>query len=251
MATINNFVVHYLMRSTTTAPLDGKEAIFVEYGLARFVETDKPQAVKIDEPLVLLAAIKWMESNHQTIHKTLSQEKSTRSTDSISNGFENYIAFCLGVYFSKKRRLSDVFEFHGEKPAWADLEAELVALHRPSPGNVEISIASFSDSRTPSVTLGTNAHSAREVLSWLKHTDKMRSPFCFPQASMGPDLIFILQLSDDSLIWVAVQGKHSGKPNDSLGKELLLKAMRSVTPSKFFLFQVSILWYQWFCENRC
>lgn len=238
MARIHQFIVHYLMRSTTTTSLGGDEAMFVEYGFARFVDSET-QAVRIDEPLVLLAAIQWMNDNHQTTYKLLSNEIAMHCTS--FNGFENYVAFCLDLIFSEKRRLNEVFKFHGTEPAWAKLDAEIVALHRPSlrgPDNVETGVASFFNLKAPSATLGVNAKSPEEVLSWLTHTNDTPSPFCFPHWSMGPDVVFILKLSDGSFIWVALQTKWSLGTNGNLAKKLLLQAVDSVTPSKYFLYKV-------------
>ncbi len=214
--------------------------MYVEYGFARFVDSET-QAVRIDEPLVLLAAMQWMNTNHQTSYKLLAQEIATHCTR--FNGFENYIAFCLDLIFSGKRRLNEVFTFHGNVPSWADLEAEIVALHRPNAhgsDDLETGVASFSNSKGPSVTLGVNAQSPEAVLSWLAHTSEMSSPFCFPHRSMGPDIVFVLRLSDGSFIWVALQTKWSRGTSGNLAKSLLMQAVQSVTPSKYFLDKVSV-----------
>lgn len=239
---IHQFLVHYLVRSTTTTPLGADEAMYVEYAFARFIDS-KTQAVRIDEPLVLLAAIQWMNHNHQTTYKLLSREIETNCTK--FNGFKNYIVFCLDLIFSKKRRLNEVFKFHGMVPSWANLEAEVVALHRPGLqglNNAETGVASFFNSRTPSTTLGVSAKSLDQVLSWLTHTHDTPSPFCFPNSCMGPDVLFILKLSDGTFIWVALQAKWSEvkKNKRTLAKKLLLKAVESITPSKYFLDKVRI-----------
>ena len=58
---------------------------------------------------------------------------------------------------------------------------------------------------------------------------------------MGPDLIFILRLSDGSLIWVVLQAKYSKGKNGLLSREFLRHSMRSVTPRQIFLDKVSYL----------
>lgn len=52
---------------------------------------------------------------------------------------------------------------------------------------------------------------------------------------MGPDLMFVLRLSDSTLIWVMLQAKYSLGKNGSIPRLLLRKAIRSVTPAMFFL----------------
>ncbi|KAF9446423.1 hypothetical protein P691DRAFT_627847, partial [Macrolepiota fuliginosa MF-IS2] len=229
LSTIHQVTTHYLMRSITP-PLGGDEAMYVEYGFARFVDSET-RDIAIDEPLVLLAAIRWMNTNHQTSYKMLVREISTHNT--TFNGFENYVAFSLDLVFSQPRRLNEVFTFHETPPTWAEMYAEIVSLHCNDSGDVETGVVSFANSFGPSVTLGVNAKSPTSVLDWLGH--RTHSPFCFPHQSMGPDVMFILRLSDGSLIWVALQTKWSRGDKGNLAKRLLLQAMKSVTPSKYFL----------------
>lgn len=219
------------------------EAMYVEYGFARFDDSET-RVVVIDEPLVLLAALEWMNKNHRVSYKLLSRDISTH--DRTFNGFENYIVFCLDLIFWKERRLSDVFTFHGTAPSWADQEARIVSVYSPDSDHPEACAVCFSRLTASSVTSGMNAKSPELTMSWLKH--RQRPPFCFPHQSMGPDVMFILQLSDGSHIWVALQTKWSlgEKGNLKLSKQLLLHAMKSVTPSHYFLDKVSR-----FPESKC
>jgi hypothetical protein len=57
---------------------------------------------------------------------------------------------------------------------------------------------------------------------------------------MGPDILFVLKLSDGEHIWVAVQTKLSNVKAGILPKRLLLHAMKSVTPSKYFSDKVGV-----------
>ncbi|KAK2463842.1 hypothetical protein APHAL10511_004147 [Amanita phalloides] len=52
---------------------------------------------------------------------------------------------------------------------------------------------------------------------------------------MGPDVIFVLELDNKKLIWVALQVKYSESDgNELLDKRTLEHAVRSVTPKHFF-----------------
>lgn len=234
MSTIHQTTTHYLMRSIMPT-LGRDEAMYVEYGFARFVDS-KAQESAVDEPLVLLAAIQWMNANHQSSYKVLARDIYTHNPD--INGFENYITFCLDLLFSRKRCLSEVFKFCVTAPPWADMEAELVSLYCDDSDDIETGVASFSGSKAPSATLGVNAKNPGSILSWLGHHE--RPSFCFPISSMGPDVLFVLRLEDESLIWVALQTKWSRGQGGNISKKLLLQAMKSVTPSKYFLDKVSI-----------
>lgn len=61
----------------------------------------------------------------------------------------------------------------------------------------------------PTYILGCTHRTEAETLSWLSNPE--RAIFCFPAKTVGPDLIFLLRLSDHSLIRVHVQFKH---PNE-------------------------------------
>jgi len=225
------------MRSVLPGRLGKDEATYVEYGFARFVDAET-NTVTVDEPLVLLAATHWMNTNYRSSYKYFAERIQFHNPS--SNGFENYIAFCLNLAFSQRPvRLSEVFSFCGSSPAWANQEAELVALHLSELGDVEEGCVRHSAFSCPSVTLGTNAKTTGETSAWLQHGT--HAPLCFPHVSMGPDLLFVLKLADGSFIWVALQAKYSLGKNGSLSKLFLRNAMRSVTPSKYFVEKVRCL----------
>ncbi|KIJ99806.1 hypothetical protein K443DRAFT_8140 [Laccaria amethystina LaAM-08-1] len=231
LTTIHQLTTHYLMRSVLPVTLGKDEATYVEYGFARFVDPET-KTVAVDEPLVLLAATHWINANHRTSYKFFA--KQIHLHEPTSNGFENYIAFCIDMIFSQRRRINEVFSFVGTPPPWSDLEAELVALHRTTIGLGTVeqgSVRHFAFSG-PSLALGMNVKTPAETTAWLNHCS--HSPFCFPVDSMGPDLIFVLRLADGSTIWVALQAKFSSGKNGSLSRPFLRRAMRSVTPSNFF-----------------
>ena len=237
LTTIHQLTTHYLMRSVLPRTLGKDEATYVEYGFARFVDAET-KTVAVDEPLVLLAATRWINTNHRTSYKFFAKQIEVQ--DRSSNGFENYIAFCIDMIFSSKRRLNEVFLFNGSTtPSWYNLEAELVSLQRTSAFEhiEESSVCHFTSSGS-SVNLGIDNTTSppEETSKWLEHHS--HSPICFPHLSMGPDLLFILRLSDGSLIWVALQAKYSTGKNGSLSRNFLRHAMRSVTPCHFFLDKV-------------
>jgi hypothetical protein len=241
LSTIHQLTTHYLMRSVLPVTLGKDEATYVEYGFARFVDSET-KSVAVDEPLVLLAATHWINTHHRTSYKHFA--KQIHQNDQHSNGFENYLAYSIDMIFSQRRRLNEVFAFLGTPPSWSNLEAELVTLYNynytcPTAGGVDLDVDTVEESTVqhflfsgPSVTLGTNAKSLEETSHWLNHMN--HSPICFPHSDMGPDLIFILRLSDGSLIWVVLQAKFSQGKKGTLSRAYLRRAMRSVTPSLFF-----------------
>jgi hypothetical protein len=239
LSTIHQLTTHYLMRSVLPRTLGKDEATYVEYGFARFVDSET-KSVAVDEPLVLLAATHWVNTHYCSSYKHVAEH--AHLLDQHSNGFESYLAFCIDMIFSHRRRLNEVFAFLGTPPSWSDLDAELVALYKDNNGGidtVEESIVQNFLFSGPSVTLGTNAKSLEETSHWLNH--KIHSPICFPHSAMGPDLIFVLRLSDGSLIWVVLQAKFSEgtNKNGTVRRSMLRQALRSLTPSLFFLDKAS------------
>ncbi|PPR06272.1 hypothetical protein CVT24_000891 [Panaeolus cyanescens] len=230
LSTIHQLTSHYLIRAELPATLGRDEAIYVEYGFARFADPET-KTVVVDEPLVLLSATRWINKNHQTTYKCFAKQITQHTP--TSNGFENYIAFCLDMIFSTKRTLSDVFSFCGKAPIWAEQEAELVALHRTRLGVIEQGVVRHYACSGTSVSLGINCKSPEATSSWLDHSSY--TPICFPHISMGPDLIFALKLSDGSLIWVALQAKYSLGKSGLLSRSSLRRAMQSVTPNRFYI----------------
>ncbi|KAF8656140.1 hypothetical protein AX16_002742 [Volvariella volvacea WC 439] len=243
LATIRKMALEYWMKSTSPASLGQDEISFVEYGFARFVDS-QTQQIAVNEPLALLAATQHFIFSDSSVHKFFSDKVGSHSNEGLGNGFESYIAYGIQLAFAKKRRLSEVFTFHKHKPVWAGYMAELVAIHRrPSSswggteGAYEIGPVSYPKSFCASATLGFNAKGVEETLSWLNH--EKQAPICFPHRCMGPDMLFVLRLQDGSLIWVAVQAKFSNGVDSNgskqLRKTMLEDAVKKVTPAHFFL----------------
>ncbi|KAG5643748.1 hypothetical protein DXG03_009682 [Asterophora parasitica] len=231
IATVHQITTHYLMRAVLPGSLGKDEKTYVEYGFARFIDAET-NAVAVDEPLVLLAATHWINAHYRSSYKFFA--KQIHVHEATSNGFENYIAFCLNLAFSNKQRVDEIFTFSGTPPEWARQKAELVSLHRSASSNsVEISPVRHSTISGPSLTLGANAKTTTDTSAWLDHD--AHAPICFPHVSLGPDLLFVLRLADGTNIWVALQAKYSTGKSGMLSRLYLRRAMRSVTPSEFFL----------------
>ena len=100
----------------------------------------------MDEPLALLAATHWINANHRTSCKFFT--KQLHLNDPASNGFENYIAFCIDMIFSsEQKRIDELFLSVGTPPPWG-------------------SVCHFAFSR-PSLALGMNAKTPKEITTWL------------------------------------------------------------------------------------
>lgn len=224
------------MRSIIPGPFGDDEKLWVEYGLGRFTKEQGAARVVFDEPLVVAAANRWLNAESDRSYAYFAGNIGLNKKDGSSNGFENYLVYCLRLIFGgeKERKLKEVFTFHGRIPRWAEKAgAKLVSVYRSSTGPPDIEVVKHTQFSGPSATFGTYTKTPEETLAWLRHGS--RTPFCFPCPNMGPDVIFVLELNNKTLVWVALQVKNS-EPNGNrpLDKSILEHAVRSVTPKHFF-----------------
>ncbi|KAJ6449438.1 hypothetical protein C8R47DRAFT_358486 [Mycena vitilis] len=246
--TIKILISKCYMRGSIGIELTDSEFDAVEYGFARFAPRNaaarvdsqqRPFKVVLDEPLVLLALEQWLGEKDLPIHEGLSlRARLGEHSASGSNGLEEYFAFYLSTVFNDDTPLTSIFRFDpAQIPDWAKKPAKLVSLYnreRPwdrDPGRIQDELESgrVTQASRPSVSLGIG----KDVKKWLDH--RSEAPFLFPDTNMGPDIMFVLELSDEarSRIWVAVQSKYSDET--LLVKPQLESALRSVTPQRFYL----------------
>ncbi|KAJ7746501.1 hypothetical protein DFH07DRAFT_942678 [Mycena maculata] len=233
LAKIKEIINSSLIRSDLKTHVTVEEKLFVEYGFARYAESRK-NSIVIDEPLVLCAASTATIANSTGTSDSVAGSSSFYSnrihhTTTKCNGLEDYLAFTLPYVFENKPCLDQVFDFYGSIPSWSSHRAELVSIHAGE-------VSSVLPMARPCFSYGINADNAQTV-EWLQH----RGPgtfICFPPNGMGPDLIFALRVLDGSLqpplLWVAVQVKYS-ETGPCLDAKTLRKAIRSVTPSMFWI----------------
>ena len=221
---LHRLLFRYLIRGEVL-DLDEKEHKLVEYGFARFASKD---GVRMDEPLAILAASSWFSAQKLSISNYV--QDLVRDTFVRGHGCEDLLAAFFLQTFGNNCRVSDVFDFVTPCPRWAYQTAQLVSLRR---FNDVLSSSRFSPSDISHVRLGTSARTYEDDLRWFEQTTM--TPFLFPSNFMGPDLLFVLQLAKGEYLWVAVQSKYS---SDALSDHDMEKAIRSVTPSAFYVDKV-------------
>ncbi|KAJ7510874.1 hypothetical protein B0H11DRAFT_1034481 [Mycena galericulata] len=234
LATIANVATRFWLRMDLKNPNITKyEADFVQMGFARFHQKpgdQGPPSSQLNEPIPLLALGQWLNSGfHESIHHRLTTTIGTHNA-SGENTLENYLGFCLTRLLDGSNRLDEVFCFPKKaSAAWAAQRAQLVSLHRAdSSSPIQESLVTFAS--RPSHSIGTHAPTPTAMVEWLKH--ERDAPICFPPATMGPDVFFIVKLEDGSRIWVAIQSKYCSEA--LLNAETLRDSIRSVTPSTYF-----------------
>jgi hypothetical protein len=142
------------------------------YGIARFVgEVDTSAVVQVDEPLALVAIVRYFESQHLTLDRHI------RATlqEVQGRGFEQSVLLAITKLLRGGRKLNEVFQFYETTPDWADCTAKIVA-RMPSGDCVDFGIIG-EDSVSPSTP--------EAVGCWLQGG----TGWCIPGNSMGPDLM--------------------------------------------------------------
>ncbi|KAJ6617947.1 hypothetical protein B0H10DRAFT_1279962 [Mycena sp. CBHHK59/15] len=231
---IREYALRYWMRSNLASiPIIPDEYDFIEAGFARYskelVDDSKHWHITLDEPLVILALIEWLKRCDVPFSERLRQAAAKAVTEANgANGLEEYLVLYFSAVFDGTTRINEVFDFHGTSPSWVRKTARLVSLYKV-PGQSQLEAGTVGESSGPCDTIGMGG-SFEETQRWLSHDT--RAPFCFPDKMMGPDILFILELSDGSRIWVAVQSKFSS--SNCLPKDVLIKAMATVAPEEYY-----------------
>jgi hypothetical protein len=197
----------------------------VEYGVARF---NNRRDILADEPLALLAIAHYFTAEKTWNLEYFLVDALTTSNESARGiALEHFGAYLLGLAFKSPRKLSSVFKNFGSN-ALGDEVGELVAIHRID-GECICNRVDISSDEGPTYILGRSPRTEEETLQWLENP--RRSVFCFPVHTLGPDLIFMLRLSDGRVIRVLVQFKHNTQ--SKMGPKETEDALHSVDPEKF------------------
>jgi hypothetical protein len=224
------------LRDEIASTITGTDHSLVEAGFARYRSSDCTSP-RISEPLVLLTATRYLDEDERGPSDNLWQHVIRHigsNTGSKHNGFENYLAFLLAHAFAKPTPLKDVFDFPNlSVPAWAEQSARLVVLSRDTESE-ELSAYEFDwpSFAVPSGQFG-RSFDKLGTLEWLKQHHQ--TAFCFPDNTMGPDIMFVLQLENGKFIWVSLQAKYLGS---SISDTELRKAIRSTVPDKYWIQKV-------------
>ncbi|KAK7054516.1 hypothetical protein VNI00_003714 [Paramarasmius palmivorus] len=269
-----NITYTYFLKSQLTHCKGSTETKLVEYGFARIPSiashqisyTDirppvgrfnrKPNTPVVNENLVLCTSAVWLNKHSKSFYRWICGDIEKVISGEGQSCFENLIAyyFLLAFGTGSEHKLEDIFDFYSTGQEGLNVlkgkVATMMSLYIPSThGDSSALPESMHDhcgvhlDDTGHISgcagpLGLNIiPSCRTLLmNWLG--PQARQMLCFPDVDMGPDIMFKLRLESDgeepTYIWVAVQVKLIGK-GGSISKETLRDAIRSVTPSKFYV----------------
>lgn len=166
--------------------------------------------IVMDEPLFLATAALWFNNkkNRPVMMNYAGFVKLLRCPSSRPYNPTGYICTYLAFALDGKRSLDDIFKFPGaEVPSWATKPAQLARVYTGHDGKIYHAPVEASDLLS-GPSLGFNAHTRQDLHTWL--TAGSGTPFCLCSASCNADLMFVLKLSNDKLIWVVLRTSGNG-----------------------------------------
>jgi hypothetical protein len=225
---VAGFVFDYIFTGKPRSLCGKTSEKLVELGFARFKlqrNSNSDKHATADEPLAIMAAAYYFTS--QTLSLTTYLRHGLGSPYGTARGpaFEHFCAYLLALAFRAPTRLDSVFTFFHDTDI-GEHEAQLVAAH-VTEGNVIPYPFDITSRSIPTYAFGSSPSSEIETLIWMQNP--ARTIFCFPGHTVGPDIIFLLQLADGTLVPVLVQCKQLTQ--NSLSEAETAKAFSSIDPS--------------------
>ncbi|TDL30177.1 hypothetical protein BD410DRAFT_55168 [Rickenella mellea] len=197
-----------------TLGMEHSVLLHLEFG--RYGTVGGETVVRVDEPLPLVATHAWFLRKKGFSAYAAALNNIQRPLQR-SDGYQEYLALLLCQAFRKSIPLQYLLNFYGDTPAWVEGEsAEIIALRVDGDQKTARPVVPTSK------VLGVQAESADGTLKWLANPNGV--PFCFPDDEMGPEMVFMLRLSNQRLVWVLVRVSSIGEASTT----------KSVSPSTLF-----------------
>jgi hypothetical protein len=203
---------------------------FIEYGIAR---TKSEKTDVIDEPLAIMAAWDWLDSDDRAPYSLLdSLQDDIEKHAPRKNGFEAYLAFYVRKALEESTKLNNLFTFRSDFAlrkysdlSWQEENFELVTVSISEDTNQQ-AVSVVTPLSGPSSNVGFLAETDEDVLNWISQNQGCYA-FCFPTESAGPDIFFYLRSKETGrILLVAVQAKRY----KAVDKATLVQGVRTVTP---------------------
>jgi hypothetical protein len=160
----------------------------IERGIARFV--DEGSGVSIKEPLALVGIGHYLKFYRRTL------EDGIQSLGDMN--FKEAILFSLTQIFRRGAHLDDIFQFHGNTPAWASQTARIVGPEESDPAILSAGVVSY-------------AKDTKDIQRWI---EAKQSGWCVPGEDISLDLLTWLRLEDGQMLLLAIQ--TNARPRVSL-----------------------------------
>jgi len=205
-----------------------RHAVLVEYGVARFTDTNGGvDPVRVEEPLALIGILRHLEQLSHTL------EWDIKSHFQVNAGFwfEEAVLLTVTRLLETPAKLSNIFHFHGPTPEWADNSVKIVT----RPPHADPSPFSIDYPFDPTSIVACNAKNPEAVADWLREGE---GAWCIPGTSMGPDLIARLELDGvdgGKQLVLCIQAKcHTVGNIETTTAKVTAKAVKSLNPQTYF-----------------
>ena len=222
------------IRTPTYGPVPEK---VVEYGVARLRHGHKGHII---EPLAFLSVVKWLETQNLGLMSIMRLRLGNQELR--GKAFEEMVVLYLLRVLRYPTRLSTIFKFHGARPEWADVPAQIVerldGLDVPvdvvgeSPENSGLGVVHYADS-------------IRDIVDWMENLDPAPAVL-IPHPNFGPDLMIRRKLSNSITVSLMGQLKsYTQGAKSHLDAETLTEALTSLHEDHWFKKEVGNI-YDWF-----
>ncbi|KAF9001643.1 hypothetical protein BDZ89DRAFT_1081644, partial [Hymenopellis radicata] len=229
-ATLHDALVNCLLNRDHPLTFGSERTSLVSEGFAHFIDLDS-ETVAIDEPITLLGGTSWFVSKFKSISDLAFYLDPKFLPYRTTSCTLSMIALSLSHAWSSSRRLSEMFSFPGSVPTWADQHARLITLMQSKP-RAEPERYFYDYIPGTLVPLCTFSDSPSGVGTWMSQQET--TVFCIHTASALPKLLFMLELEDESTIWVAIQVDIEKYEDDRLPLSAVRRLLDQLRPSQIF-----------------
>ncbi len=207
----------------------------VEYGVARLRDGHKGHII---EPLAFLSVMKWLETQGLDLKSSICPRLG--SQDLCGKAFEELVLLYLLRILRYPTPLSTIFNFHGTRPEWADVLAQIVGRLRGIDVPVDIV------GETPeNLGLGVvhYAESIQDIVDWIENLDSAPAVL-IPHRNFGPDFMIRCKLSNSIVVLLMAQLKlYTQGTKTHLDAGTTTKALTSLHEDHWFKQKVGKLVY--------
>ncbi|KAJ3047891.1 hypothetical protein HK097_011074 [Rhizophlyctis rosea] len=211
MEIIQRIVAHFVFTGEGAPLVDEDEFRLIDVGFARLRRSVKLKEAIVDEPLAILAGLKWIEE--QTPGGLLKFMERRMTDVAVSAGAQGTVwelccAYAFDKHFDGRTRFRDLSLVSNMKkfPPWGDEPVRVGRCYR------ENDIIKIADDQMPSsapLCSRSPSHTKGGFQQWLKNPNHVK--FYLPDVYAGPDIAFILVTASGKLIPAFVQVKFRVK----------------------------------------
>jgi hypothetical protein len=200
----------------------------IEIGIGRLLRPPTngrgPLTLNIQDPLILFAARQYFGSILQEV--LMQQMKGATTPQVQGTSLDRLIAFYLVNALDTPASLEKFFRFLPHR--WQNLQGQLAALHEGQ------NVVRAGKTNAVHTALVQSTPKPSDTVSWF--TGQEGIPVLRPDNNMKPDILTLIQLTDGSHLWVAIQVKLycSG-----FFKNNLLKGAAGLNPDNWWTKKVS------------